>query len=587
MKYIPQHYLEDICVDTKDFDSSGFKSELEGVIFSHIDDSDKLSLPDMRSLIDHHTAVSNKTIDSLRSKLRFKNLEIIELESQIHPATIKSINNKLAAKTHELEQHDIIIPVEVPKPDSDGDDELETAIEILRSQQIELSEKYSGLLEQKQQSTLRNSQAVSLLDYVKEYQRQTQQFLLDTKDMFAQLDIDQDSVIDSNNVKTNIIEEIVIATQAEIDRIDADFDVDIKDSIAFQIKRCTNEIESRQEQLDEPSKKYQSYLDSHSKWLAERDKIIGSKDIPDSLEFHKHTLANLSDTQLYLNGVRQERLNITRRIHQEFVQQVERLRILYAPAQQALNDHELAEGRFSLELDVSILEHEFALTLISFIRQNTAKSKFYGKDDGEAYLKKQLKKSSFDSEDDAILFIESIAQDIIEPDADASHVGGILGTLLKKNIEISQVYQFLFGLEFLRTRFVLNWSGEKMATFSPGERGIVLLVFYLILDKDTKPLIIDQPEENLGNQSIYSILVPCMKYAKNLRQIIMVTHNPNLAVVCDAEQIIYCSIDKGERPAISYHPGSIENSELNQSVIDVLEGTMPAFDNRNIKYQRI
>lgn len=75
-----------------------------------------------------------------------------------------------------------------------------------------------------------------------------------------------------------------------------------------------------------------------------------------------------------------------------------------------------------------------------------------------------------------------------------------------------------------------------MKELSPGERGMVLLVFYLALSKDNIPLITDQPEDNLDNQSVYKKLVPCINEAKNNLQVIIVTHNPNIAVACDAEQ---------------------------------------------------
>lgn len=98
------------------------------------------------------------------------------------------------------------------------------------------------------------------------------------------------------------------------------------------------------------------------------------------------------------------------------------------------------------------------------------------------------------------------------------------------------------------------------------------------------PSEIDQPEENLDNQTIYKLLVPCIKEAKRRRQIILITHNPNLAVVCDAEQIIACSIDKQGGNRITYTSGAIENPRINQSILDILEGTRPAFENRGSKY---
>jgi ABC-type cobalamin/Fe3+-siderophores transport system ATPase subunit len=127
--------------------------------------------------------------------------------------------------------------------------------------------------------------------------------------------------------------------------------------------------------------------------------------------------------------------------------------------------------------------------------------------------------------------------------------------------------------------------GEKeLHQLSPGERGTLLLIFYLLLDKSDIPLVIDQPEENLDNQTVYEVLVPCVKEAKQQRQIIMVTHNPNLAVVCDAEQIICANLDKKNNYLMEYTSGAIEYPVINQAVVDILEGTMPAFDNRDSKY---
>lgn len=78
--------------------------------------------------------------------------------------------------------------------------------------------------------------------------------------------------------------------------------------------------------------------------------------------------------------------------------------------------------------------------------------------------------------------------------------------------------------------------------------------------------------------------VPILNEAKKTRQIIMVTHNPNLAIVCDAEQIIYTDFDRENNFSINYTSGSIENYELNQHSVNILEGTLHAFNNRRNKY---
>jgi len=56
----------------------------------------------------------------------------------------------------------------------------------------------------------------------------------------------------------------------------------------------------------------------------------------------------------------------------------------------------------------------------------------------------------------------------------------------------------------------------------------------------------------------------------------MVTHSPNIAVVCDSEQLIHASIDRADRNRVTYMSGSIESPDMNKFLVDVLEGTRPA-----------
>jgi predicted ATPase len=115
----------------------------------------------------------------------------------------------------------------------------------------------------------------------------------------------------------------------------------------------------------------------------------------------------------------------------------------------------------------------------------------------------------------------------------------------------------------------------------------LLLIFYLALDKSDIPLVIDQPEENLDNQSVFTLLAQFIKKAKEKRQVIIVTHNPNLAVVCDADQFIHVRIEKHNKNKVIINSGALENPEINKAVVDILEGTYEAFDTRDNKYKVI
>jgi energy-coupling factor transporter ATP-binding protein EcfA2 len=94
----------------------------------------------------------------------------------------------------------------------------------------------------------------------------------------------------------------------------------------------------------------------------------------------------------------------------------------------------------------------------------------------------------------------------------------------------------------------------------------VLLLLYLALDDgDGRPLIIDQPEENLDPKSVFEKLVTLFVEAKWKRQVIMVTHNANLVINTDADQIIVVQSrphPHGALPPISYVSGGLENAGI-------------------------
>lgn len=90
----------------------------------------------------------------------------------------------------------------------------------------------------------------------------------------------------------------------------------------------------------------------------------------------------------------------------------------------------------------------------------------------------------------------------------------------------------------------------------------------------------------LDNASVVQLLGNCIRKASAKRQVIIVTHNPNRAVFCDADQVICCTIDKPGGHRIEYKSGAIEDYPINQITVYVLEGTYPAFDNRGKKYHK-
>ena len=206
---------------------------------------------------------------------------------------------------------------------------------------------------------------------------------------------------------------------------------------------------------------------------------------------------------------------------------------------------------------------------------------FYGKDDGKQKLKEILEDKNLNQFDELKLILQDI---IFHLEKDCRKIEDEKMIISEQLKNYDEFYKYLFSLDYIVPNYELMLDGKTLNELSPGEKGALLLVFYLMLDKEDIPLIIDQPEDNLDNQSVVKIVVEFMKRAKKRRQIFMVTHNPNLAVVADAEQIIYVNINKQNNNEFTFSSGSIENPEINKCIVDILEGTLPAFGKRKDKY---
>jgi predicted ATPase len=120
----------------------------------------------------------------------------------------------------------------------------------------------------------------------------------------------------------------------------------------------------------------------------------------------------------------------------------------------------------------------------------------------------------------------------------------------------------------------------------------VLLLLYLEAEsEDNRPLIVDQPDDNLDNVSVYPSLIQYFRNRKRTRQVIIITHNPNLVVNTDADQVLVADFDGSRSPKIKYRSGSLENTNsigpsfgIRENVCSILEGGTEAFRLREQRY---
>lgn len=188
----------------------------------------------------------------------------------------------------------------------------------------------------------------------------------------------------------------------------------------------------------------------------------------------------------------------------------------------------------------------------------------------------------------SLLQIEKLKKTITGIYHDAEGIAGTLrdarfGTHIR-NLEPEQLDRMWcwFPEDALRVSFSLKAGGEftPIDQGSPGQKTVALLAF--ILSYGDEPLILDQPEDDLNNELIYSLIVRQLRETKCCRQVIVVTHNANIVVNGDSENTIVLDARRGQSRIISQ--GGLQEPKIRYQICKLLEGGRDAFEER---YRRI
>lgn len=179
---------------------------------------------------------------------------------------------------------------------------------------------------------------------------------------------------------------------------------------------------------------------------------------------------------------------------------------------------------------------------------------------------------------------------------------------LNKRYELSSVAADVHTLT-KEIRFSAELDSDRIGGFSrssmtPGKQALFALTLILNESQEPWPLLIDQPEDDLDSRSIYDTIVPYLTKRKRERQIIMVSHNANLVIGADAEQVIVANRHGNDRRnrdsrTFEYYTGALEDSRplneasatalgrfgIREHACEILDGGEEAFRKRREKYK--
>lgn len=585
VRYIPQNYFEVICNDMNASEDTSFDKELKKVIYSHVSIVDRLGKDTLDALISYKTSETEVALTQLRGELSIINSRIADMELRLESEYRNTLQKELKKREDQLQALENEKPIEISSPKEIDNDNPECISEILES-----SGKIENLRSQimdEENLAKQNALELSRLELVKEkienFEVYFEAFRLECESLLSLgglLIADIVEVkIDKLPLNRRIKKVNEIRTNSE-----KLIDFSLESSLASQLVREEQRLEDIRAKLDEPNRLYQIYLQQLSEWEERKKMIEGDENIPDTIIFLRERIREIDDIPSVLKELKIKRREVSQTVFQKIVRLSNTYSKLYEPVQEFIKTHRLAKDKFALNFDVSIIDAGFGEHFFDAYISHAVAGSFCGVEEGKKVLEELISLFDFNSEDDALKFPETIIEKLSRDDRGDRGERTKIKNQLKKNRTLAELYDYLFSYEYLVPRYVLKMGDKEISQLSPGEKGSLLLVFYLLVDKDDIPLIIDQPEHNLDNETVYALLVDCIKEAKQKRQVIIVTHNPNLAVVCDAEQIIVASLDKTNGNRIEYKTGAIENPEINRRIIDILEGTRPAFDKRRFKY---
>ena len=174
----------------------------------------------------------------------------------------------------------------------------------------------------------------------------------------------------------------------------------------------------------------------------------------------------------------------------------------------------------------------------------------------------------------------------------------------KNGYDVQSFISMILSRNWFTLQYSVDYESDSLFDMSPGKRSFVVLKLLLDFSDKKCPILIDQPEDNLDNRAIYNELVKYIREKKKERQIILVTHNPNIVVGADSEEVIVANQNGKNAPndkgiKFQYVYGSLEHSMhrnsdeslpilyrcgIREHVCDILEGGENAFRDRENKY---
>lgn len=297
VKYIPQQFFDTICNEIGTSHDSAFDKELKKVIFSHVPESQRLGFDSLGELVKYRTDEHYKRIEIIKGEIGELCLSLAELENQRFDEYRKKIEEELKIKNEELEILEKNPPQEVVSPQNDPEKqkeiiEIDKKIKSLQGERDKLTKEELNTEEELRKTNILIALVDNLLLKIDNLEKQIDSFKNENQEVIESLGIEFEQVI-----KVLIDKGIIETKRNELNerKIDLKNELDSNNEkgLVFKLKQIENEIAELQNQLDEPNKRYQKYIEDLEIWKEKKAALLGDFDKPETISYLKKKLEDI------------------------------------------------------------------------------------------------------------------------------------------------------------------------------------------------------------------------------------------------------------------------------------------------------
>lgn len=564
VRYLSQKFVERLCAE--DELGADLVQEIESVIFAHLDPSDTMNA----SSFDELRAIRTEGIREEGQRLRSDIDRLIREEFALRDNASKlgDKRSRIKALTTERDGLQKQIPAAASPEEAKVEKDLQDRREALSKQQQEAAQDKQTL-----------QKIADIRKRIEAFKAQMSRFYTDLEAQLGEVGI----------------------PDTDLKPFKPEFPDDTEAPLARREAALKKQLADRQGDADNPAKGTIRHLQAEIKALearqtadkARQQKIKNAQTriaaINSEVERITKEIGRIEGPEKdRIKAAGQERRSAYVEYFSNLKREQETLEELYAPVTASLKAETASEHEQQLEFSI-----RWNANVESWIERGAAlfdqrRNVPYGSMEGMIKAARRILVPAWTSGDATKVgpaleeFLEEFRKDDYRPPS----------KYLRSGVTYMDVLQWMYEVDHVSLSYGLKYNGTELEKLSPGTKGIVLLILYLGIDvSDTRPLIVDQPDENLDNESIFQLLSAYFRIAKQRRQIILITHNPNLVVNTDSEQVIVAQAERRDHglPHIQYVSGALEHSGtdgsgIRQQVCRILEGGSDAFLRRERRY---